>query len=748
MLTTVGANSTPFPNRNRPSVDLADLISGVARRLRSDLNTNLSTATELRFGSKGALAVTTRGRYRGTWRDFSVEEGEPGASGGVLDFVMTFGGLSSKRDAWKWLEDNRFIEKSTSVATRNIYGIWEDEDGTALSRERREERVSDGKRVKSDFAAWENGEFRSYRGCMKNVRRVLYRLPAICRLEPGSLVLIPEGFRKVELLSGPGWRFEATCNPFGGGASKNKKLKWPDEFTECLRGMRIVLLADNDPTGAGHTAALAAKLSGVAASIKVVTLPGLSEKEDVVEWARYGGTREELLAIIEAAPEWAPTEEDLTSWDTAVVLNDFYAFLPKHTYIYAPTRDMWPEESIKSTINGVAAKWLDLNRGIHQMIWAPGEEMIVKDRLMFEGGWVEKEGMRCFNLYRPPNIKLGDPRKAAPWLRHVKRVYPIHGWRFVKWLAYKVQFPGVKINHGVVMGGKFGIGKDSILEPIKRAVGSWNFREATPVKIFAEFNEFQQGVIVRISEARDMGDTNEKRIDRYAFFERTKTLMAAPPDTLQVNDKYIKEYSIVNCCGVIITTNHKDGLYLPPDDRRHFVLWSELEPWDPEAQKEEDPPTNMLSPEYFNDLWKWFGDGGCEHVAAYLSNFDLSNFDPKAPPLKTDAFWDMVAAGQSSDDAEIDDAIERMGRPVALTIDNIVAEEADSDLARWLVDRKSRRVIPHRMEACGYTAVRNPDNKQGLWRIDGRKQVIYVRSELAVKERFKAATNLINNMPF
>ena len=34
---------------------------------------------------------------------------------------------------------------------------------------------------------------------------------------------------------------------------------------------------------------------------------------------------------------------------------------------------------------------------------------------------------------------------------------------------------------------------------------------------------------------------------------------------------------VLNCCGVIITTNHKaDGIYLPADDRRHFVAWSEL----------------------------------------------------------------------------------------------------------------------------------------------------------------------------
>ena len=38
---------------------------------------------------------------------------------------------------------------------------------------------------------------------------------------------------------------------------------------------------------------------------------------------------------------------------------------------------------------------------------------------------------------------------------------------------------------------------------------------------------------------------------------------------MRVDEKNLREYTILNCCGVIITTNHKtDGLYLPADDRR------------------------------------------------------------------------------------------------------------------------------------------------------------------------------------
>src|SRR5690606_14429731 len=110
------------------------------------------------------------------------------------------------------------------------------------------------------------------------------------------------------------------------------------------------------------------------------------------------------------------------------------------------------------------------------------------------------------------------------------------------------------------------------------------------------------------------GDT-----DRFKFYDHMKSYTAAPPDVLRVDEKHLREYAVLNVCGVIITTNHKtDGIYLPADDRRHFVAWSDL--------TKEDFPAD-----YWSRLWRWYGNGGIEHVAAYLATLDLSGFDPKAP---------------------------------------------------------------------------------------------------------------------
>jgi len=95
---------------------------------------------------------------------------------------------------------------------------------------------------------------------------------------------------------------------------------------------------------------------------------------------------------------------------------------------------------------------------------------------------------------------------------------------------------------------------------------------------------------------------------------------------------------------VILTTNHRtDGIYLPADDRRHYVAWSERKQID-------------FGHEYWTTLIAWYQDGGDKHVAAFLDTLDISGFNPKAPPPNTAAFWEIVATCEAPEDAELADA--------------------------------------------------------------------------------------------
>ena len=433
---------------------------------------------------------------------------------------------------------------------------------------------------------------------------------------------------------------------------------------------------------------------------------------------------------------------------SGVTIDDFVAYAPSHVYIFTPCREPWTGASVNTRLarmpvltktgkvkrdkNGnpcsiPATTWLDRHRSVEQMTWCPGYPMLIRDRLVVDGGWIKRPGVACFNHYRPSRIEPGDANQADRWLNHVHKIYPDDDDHIITWLAHRVQRPQEKINHALVLGGAQGVGKDTLLEPLKHAIGPWNFREVSPANLLGRFNNFAKAVILRVNEARDLGEV--ERVNRFTFYDHTKIYTAAPPDVLRVDEKYLREYYVFNVLGFLITTNHKtDGIYLPSDDRRHYVAWSNF--------TKED-----FTPEYWNRIWQWYETGGYEHVAAYLAAFDISGFDPKAPPRQTPAFWEIVDTNQAPEDAELADVIDTLGNPDALTVKQLVIM-ATGAIAEWLSERKSRRALPHRLERCGYVSVRNPDAKDGYWKIGDRRHPVYARRDLPSEDRLKAARRL------
>jgi hypothetical protein len=435
--------------------------------------------------------------------------------------------------------------------------------------------------------------------------------------------------------------------------------------------------------------------------------------------------KRKALNSVNAASTPKPVEEEAAGLTLDA---DFYAVLPQHQYLCVLTRALWPAASINGHFGKESAKWLDTNRPAAALTWAPGEPLAIEDRLICNSGWVARKGCRTLILYRPPVIAKGDPEKAERWVDHVRKIYPDGYNHLIDFLAHRAQRPQEKINHAVVLGGKPGIGKDTILEPIKRAVGPWNFEEVSPRQLLGRFNSFVKSVILRVSEARDLGD-----FDRYAFYETTKAYWAAPPDTLRVDEKNIREYHVPNVLAAIITTNHRtDSLYLPDDDRRHYCLWSDCEKED-------------FDKAYWDGFWCWYHNGGLDDVAAFLRARDLSSFHPKNPPEKTAAFWAIADNGRAPEERELHDELEKLGYPAAITLDDVISSST-TNIGGWLSDRKNARAVPHKFEKCGYIALRKDGTTDGRWKIGGKNKVIYVRTSLSSDERFKAVHRLIERL--
>jgi hypothetical protein len=162
------------------------------------------------------------------------------------------------------------------------------------------------------------------------------------------------------------------------------------------------------------------------------------------------------------------------------------------------------------------------------------------------------------------------------------------------------------------------------------------------------------------------------------------------------------------------------------------VLWSDLQLED-------------FSPSYWNELYAWYEAGGYGHVAAYLRELDLSNFNPKAPPPKTEAFWGMVENGRAPEDADLLDILQLRGNPPAIAISEIMhyAESHALQLAEWLGERRNARQIPHRLEDAGYVRVFNSAATDKYWKVAGKREWIYVRKDIPISLRETAARELL-----
>jgi hypothetical protein len=135
---------------------------------------------------------------------------------------------------------------------------------------------------------------------VEGVRVVPYRLRELLA-EPTRPVVIVEGEKDADTLAGIG--LVVTCNAGGAG-------KWLAEHSEFLRGRIVIIIPDNDEAGRNHAQQVAQLLHGIAESVRIVELPGTSDKGDVSDWIAAGGTASDLLTLANNTPEWNPSSQN------------------------------------------------------------------------------------------------------------------------------------------------------------------------------------------------------------------------------------------------------------------------------------------------------------------------------------------------------------------------------------------------------------------------------------------------------
>lgn len=193
---------------------------------------------------------------------------------------------------------------------------------------------------------------------LSDTPRVLYRLPDVIEaLAHDRPIYVVEGEKDADTLAEHG--YAATTNVGGAG-------KWSEDYSKVLAGGSVVVIPDNDEPGKSHAQQVAASLTAVGCSVRVVELPGLAPKGDVTDWLEAGHDLEELETVVGKTRLWTPDPsarilwrlDELTSNDEMMrpppVVLPFIAFRGRSTLLAAF------EKSGKSTLLGAGVAALSM----------------------------------------------------------------------------------------------------------------------------------------------------------------------------------------------------------------------------------------------------------------------------------------------------------------------------------------------------------------------------------------------------
>jgi hypothetical protein len=164
---------------------------------------------------------------------------------------------------------------------------------------------------------------------VKGVRWVLYRLRELHAVHKSRAVVYVEGEKDADAL----WDIDVPAT-----THTHSSNEWQADYSESFRGRLIIVIADNDEPGRKHAQYVAERLRGIAASVRILHLPGVPENGgDVSDWlAILGNDKQRLLELADRAPVYGKKEETngwhpIESDEPALSIDDATWPAPLHT---------------------------------------------------------------------------------------------------------------------------------------------------------------------------------------------------------------------------------------------------------------------------------------------------------------------------------------------------------------------------------------------------------------------------------
>ena len=323
-------------------------------------------------------------------------------------------------------------------------------------------------------------------------------------------------------------------------------------------------------------------------------------------------------------------------WYKKTIDDDFYknfVYVSEQNQFYNPHKRLWLTAEAFQNTHG----HIDEQARVEALICGRVEKVDRFDYSPGMPGIYTEGGVKYVNGWSD-NIEKGEQGPVDWWLNH----FDILGWsehkdHILKWMAFTLRRPEMKINHILLLGGGEGNGKDFLLYPLSRAMGQ-NSTIASGEELLRDFNDYILTTKYLHINETELGDRREAD----AIANRLKPLAACPPYTLRCNQKSIKPINVRNVVNVSMTTNGALPVRLTGDSRRFYPVWTELTIRGHNGQ---------VTPEwkrYWNDRWSWIRDQeGWKACVWYLmTQVDISDFNPGSPPVVTDFLKDIQEASE------------------------------------------------------------------------------------------------------
>lgn len=248
--------------------------------------------------------------------------------------------------------------------------------------------------------------------------------------------------------------------------------------------------------------------------------------------------------------------------------------------------------------------------------YEPGAEQTTAD-----GRWNTWHGWGC------------EPKRAsvAPWKAFLDRVLraatPTERRWFEAWLAYPIAYPGTKLLSACVLWGReTGTGKTLLAYTMGRVYGQKNFSEIKNKDLEGAFNAWGAHKQFVYGDEIEAGAENKKLSAGYL-----KGLITQAHIT--VNKKFAPTYTIPDTVNYLFSSNEPDALQIDQKDRRFFVL---------------EVPGPKLDVAFRDEYLAWLDTEGPSALLYHFQNQDLSFFDPRAEPPRTEAKVEMASLSLSA----------------------------------------------------------------------------------------------------